>query len=344
MTSLRWLPSLLSLLAIAALSGGASAAPADGELVAQHQCVRPQVSYDDYVAAQVRAYRDEAQNAARLGVHPPPAEALPKALIGRQAFEALAARPTACRQVLYRSDGLKVAAYVWEPPDLAPGAKAPVIVTLRGGNQDFGKFAPGARNGMAAQVGAGFIVIGVQYRGVDGGEGQEEFGGADVHDVLNAIALARRLPEADASNVFLEGFSRGGMEAMLALGAGADVNAAALVSPWTDLELEAKLRPALVGNVWSKLIPNFAADPAAALASRSGVRVAQTKDLPPILLMHGTTDWRADPRNSTEVAEALKARGRPYRLRIFENDVHGLLLNGAERDRLEIAWFREHMR
>jgi len=116
------------------------------------------------------------------------------------------------------------------------------------------------------------------------------------------------------------------------------------VSPWTDLEMEAKLRPAVVANVWSKLIPNFAADPVGALAARSGVRIAKGKDLPPLLLLHGTADWRASPQNSVEVAEALKARGRPYALELFEGDVHGLQWNWRERDRLEIAWFKDHMR
>jgi dipeptidyl aminopeptidase/acylaminoacyl peptidase len=292
----------------------------------------------------VKAYQDEADLAARAGIHVRPAAAYAKALRSPDEYAQLLAHPSACRRILYGSDGLKVSGFIWEPADRPAGRKLPVVVALRGGNQDYGKWTPSARNGMAAMTGAGFIVIGVQYRGVDGGEGQEEFGGVDVQDVLAAVALARRLPEADPDNVFLEGFSRGGMEAMLALGAGARVNAAVLVSPWTDLELEAKLRPAVVTNVWAKLIPNFAADPAAALAAHSGVRIARTKDLPPLLLMHGTADWRASPKNSTEVAEAFKARGRPYAIRIFEGDVHGLQWNWRERDRLEIAWFRDHMK
>jgi len=84
--------------------------------------------------------------------------------------------------------------------------------------------------------------------------------------------------------------------------------------------MEAKIGPQVVANVWSKLIPNFAADSAGALAAHSGVQVAWSK-----------------------VAEALKARGRPYAIRLFDGDVHGLQWNWRERDRLEIAWFRDHM-
>ena len=334
----------VALAAVLALGAPAAAAPADGELVAERPCPRIGVTYDVYVANVIKAYEDETKLAEAAGVPQPPADKLAATLSSRAEFEAERAHPAKCRAVLYGSDGLKVAGYIWEPADLKPGARLPVIVFLRGGNGEFGKLTAGAQRGMAARTAAGFLVIGVQYRGVDGGEGQEQFGGDDVHDVLNAIALARRLPEADPGNVFLEGLSRGGLETLLALGAGARVNAAAITSPFTDLELEARERPAIEANIWAKLIPDYAAHRTEALAARSGVRVAQTKDIPPLLLMHGTADWRADPKNSTEVADALKARGRPYELHIFKDDVHGLQWNWRERDRRVIAWFRGHMR
>ncbi|MFL5297652.1 MAG: alpha/beta hydrolase family protein [Phenylobacterium sp.] len=336
--------AVLGLALAALLAGGVRAAPADGELVSARPCVRTHRTYEAYVAGAVRAYQDEADLGAKAGVRVPAADRLQAVLLTPTEFEAQDSRPSVCRQVVYRSDGLKVAGYIWEPADLRPSAKAPAIVALRGGNQDFGKFTADSQGGMAAFVRAGFIVVGVQYRGVDGGEGREEFGGADVRDVLAAVELARRLPETDPANIFLYGVSRGGMETLLALSQGAKVNAAAIVSPFTDPELEAKARPEMVANVWAKLIPDFAAHPSEALAARSGVRVARTVDLPPLLLLHGTADWRADPKNSTEVADVLKARRRPYALHIFPDDVHGLQWNWRERDRLIVDWFRAHMR
>src|SRR4029453_3397699 len=43
------------------------------------------------------------------------------------------------------------------------------------------------------------------YRGNDGGEGREEYGGVDVRDVLNLIPLARALGYIDMHNVFMLG-------------------------------------------------------------------------------------------------------------------------------------------
>jgi len=324
-------------------AGAASAKPADGELVSSKPCLRRPISYDESVALIRKAYESEVALASKAGIAQPPVSDFLAVAPTRAEYAALTAHNYSCRSVLYESDGLKVAAYIWEPAHIPAGTKLPVVVASRGGNRDFGKFTPEAHGTTAALVAAGFVVIGVQYRGVDGGEGIEQFGGDDVHDVVNAVTLARRLPEADSRNVFLTGGSRGGMMVYLAIRDGAKVNAAATISAMTDLGLESKRRPNMETDVWRQLIPNYDANPGAALASRSGVVVAEHVDLPPMLILHGTADWRVDPRDSYEVAEALQARHRPYSLHIFDNDVHGISLNWRERDRLIIDWFRQHM-
>lgn len=337
---LHWI--LLGLTALLA-PGAGEARPADGALLSSTPCVWHPLSYDDYVALTVRRYETDAAESAKFGITPPPVAGLRATFVSRAKYDESFAHPTACRRLLYGSDGLRVVAYLWEPANIAPDAKLPVIIALHGGSRDAAKWMPESARGMADLVAAGFIVVGVQYRGVDGGEGQEEYGGADVHDVVNAVALARRLPEADPRNIFMFGASRGGMELFEALRDGAAVNAAASISGMTDPELEAKRHPDWEAQNWRPLIPNYDRDRADALAHRSGVRVAKEVDLPPILIMHGTADFRVDPRNAFEVAEALQARGRPYALHMFDGDVHGLTWNGRLRDQLMIDWFRQHM-
>ena len=114
--------------------------------------------------------------------------------------------------------------------------RLPLIVYLRGGNREFGRIPPYQPfHRIAAE---GFVMLASQYRGVDGGEGVEEFGGADVHDVMNLIPLAESLGYVDTNNVFLLGGSRGGMEAFLAIKRGMKVNAAAVVGSLLDLVAE----------------------------------------------------------------------------------------------------------
>jgi len=47
---------------------------------------------------------------------------------------------------------------------------------------------------MVPYVEAGYVTVGSQYRGGGGSEGTDAFGGADVEDVLNLVALLKRLP------------------------------------------------------------------------------------------------------------------------------------------------------
>ena len=336
-----WLLPLALALGLAGTA--AHAAPKDGELVESRPCPPRTQTYDAWVAGQIQAVTEEAELSRNAGIKPPDTATLPAALPTRAEYDAELKAPADCALAFYGSDGLKVAAYIWKPAGIAPGAKLPVIVMLRGGNRDFGKFGPNGGRRMADFTKAGFVVIGVQYRGVDGGEGLEQFGGDDVHDVLNAIKLARTLPQADPRNVFLHGGSRGGMMAYLALKQGAQVNAVVALNALADLPAEAARRPDMAEGPWRALIPDFATRRDEALKARSAVYFIDQIETPPILLLHGTADWRADTANSYDIARKLQAKGRPYALHIFDNDIHGLFWNWRERDRLVIDWFRRHM-
>ena len=118
----------------------------------------------------------------------------------------------------------------------------------------------------------GFVVLASQYRGNDGGEGLEQFGGADVGDVETLVSLASSLPYADPKNIFFYGLSRGGMMTFLALARGVTVNAAAVVGGIYDLQglmAATKLRMPGVANRVMTLIPDYSSRGAAALAERS---------------------------------------------------------------------------
>lgn len=335
--------SLCLLFLLLLLPTSALAALADGSRVERRPCPSQRSTYDQWIAAQVKGEAEEVEAAAKLGITAPPTARLAEVLPTRAEYDAELAAPSGCELLFYGSDGLKVAAYLWTPHGMTHGARLPVIVMLRGGNRDFAKFSANSQRRMHAYTSAGFLVLGVQYRGVDGGEGKEEFGGADVHDVLNAIRLARNLPDADPRNIFLWGGSRGGMMLYLALRDGAKVNAAVALNALADLPLEAVRRPDVARNVWADLIPGFADRGEQALRERSATFFIDRVETPPILILHGSADWRVDPDESLQIARKLQARRRPYALHVFENDVHGLPWNWRERDRLVIDWFVRHL-
>ena len=81
----------------------------------------------------------------------------------------------------------------------------------------------------------GYVIIASQYRGNDGGEGQEEFGGKDVNDVLNLIPLLSQVPSADTWRIGMYGWSRGGLMTYIALAKTTKIKAAVVGSGVTDL-------------------------------------------------------------------------------------------------------------
>lgn len=108
--------------------------------------------------------------------------------------------------ICYRSDDCEVRGYVGVPRE--EKGPLPAVIFNRGGNRAFSALRPQVICKYASQ---GFVVLGSQYRGNCGGTGQEEFGGADVNDVLRLIDIALELPGTFKGGVYMAGHSRGGM-------------------------------------------------------------------------------------------------------------------------------------
>lgn len=295
------------------------------------------MTYDQYVELEKRRHAMEVEAARVSGVE----LKAPLVLMSR---EELAREDDHsqidCQRIKYLSDGLKVAGFLWKPKNTA-GQKLPVILFNRGGNREFGKLGPwGGIHRFAAE---GFVVIASQYRGNDGGEGREEFGGADVRDVLNLIPLAGSLDYVDMRNVFLYGVSRGGMMTYLALKNNIPVNAAAVVGGLTDMVSEARRRPGLVTNVWKEVIPGFDQRPEELMRERSAVYWADKINVP-VLILQGGADWRTDPGTALAFAQKLQELGKEYELIVYAGADHGISQNEADRNRRIVDWFRKHLK
>jgi dipeptidyl aminopeptidase/acylaminoacyl peptidase len=191
-------------------------------------------------------------------------------------------------------------------------------------------------------VSSGFVVIASQYRGVDGGEGREEYGGADVRDVLNLLPAARSLGGVDMRNVFVFGNSRGGMMTYLALKHGLPARAAAVMSGVTDLVGNAADHPELVTSIYEPLIPDFRSRRAQVMQARSAVQWVDKLDVP-LLILHGTADAQISATRALEFAQRLQSLGKTYELVMYANDGHGLPMNRRDSDRRVIEWFRKYL-
>jgi dipeptidyl aminopeptidase/acylaminoacyl peptidase len=115
---------------------------------------------------------------------------------------------TITEKITYLSDGLRVKGYISYPIDKSK--KYPCVIWNRGGIGNKGAIDSFTARGLFGQIASwGYVVFATQYRGNDGGEGTDEFGGDDVNDVLNLIPLADEIENADTTKWGIEGWSRG---------------------------------------------------------------------------------------------------------------------------------------
>lgn len=309
--------------------------PSDGALISAQPCAASTTGYDDYVAflgsRPAADPKDTPFDAATFRRNHPQAW-----------FEALRqGERVRCRRISYGSDGLAVTGFIVEPSANASFAgPRPLVVFNRGGNQAFGAIRTADLMEFAGWALDGYVVVASQYRGNDGGQGREEFGGADVADVLNILALGRGLPNVDANRAYMYGLSRGGMMTYLALKHGARVRAAAVIGAPADLEEGLRHRPQME-EVYRELMPGYGEQKAALLKDRSSSAWIERLSAP-LLIVHGGADWRVWPGESLAVAAGLQRLGRPYELTVFAGDDHPLTRNLPEvRARLR-AWFATH--
>lgn len=316
-------------------STGPDSASADGAVLARDAC---QVNTDPAAFAHAvdTHYREDILKAgldAELAARP-----LSTIFTNEENLSlAQAAAVGRCERISYRSGGLRVTGYLLHPA--APGPH-PVLIWLRGGNREFGKIDQIALLNLQYLADAGFIVLAPQYRGVDGGEGADEFGGADVDDVMALLPLARALPQADAARLYLLGGSRGAMQGTIAIRKGLPVRAAAYRGGVFDLKAALAARPELEPG-WKQMMPDLGIDRDRALARRSAVAWAGELRVP-TLQLHGRKDWRAPLSGAQAFDTLLDRAGVQRKMVIYERDEHQLAFYRPQWLTEAVAWFREH--
>ena len=101
-------------------------------------------------------------------------------------------------KIQYKSDGLDIVGFVLIPQSV--GSKFPVLIFNRGGHGDVDIISEQhALKYLFYLSSHNYVVLASQYRGSDGSQGQDEFGGKDVNDILNLFPLAKSLPFADSA-------------------------------------------------------------------------------------------------------------------------------------------------
>ena len=242
--------------------------------------------------------------------------------------------------VKYLSDGITVSALLYGPKK--PATKLPVIIFNRGGyiRGDIGHELLPMFHRFAAE---GFIVIAPMYRASDGAAGKDEVGGEELHDLMNVVPLLSSIGDADTSNLFLYGESRGGMMVFQAIRDGFPANAAATFGGFTDfgalVAADPKLYDPLIKAIWT----DFDAKKEEISKRRSAMAWPEKINIP-IFLMHGGDDRSVDPQQTLSFAQSLQELKKPYELHIYHGDGHTLSKNQKDRDARAAAWFKTYIK
>lgn len=228
--------------------------------------------------------------------------------------------PVTTYKIMYKSDDCEVASYLAVPDGcIETETPYPCIIYNRGGNRDYGSITP-QDAAVWAEV-TNMVVFASQYRGADRGTGEDEFGGADLNDVIKLIDLCEDFSFVDMEQLYSIGVSRGGMMTYMACRQDSRIKKAVVLSGVSDLFLTYEERPDMRG-----IERNIGGTPESVpeeYEKRSAVYWADEIQCP-LLLIHSKLDKLVSYQHAEKMVEALEKAGKEYTLVTYEDDVHGL--------------------
>lgn len=236
-----------------------------------------------------------------------------------------------CEQFVYDVDGVKAVGYLVQPKQAAVKS-LPVLVYNRGGNGKTGALTfSNVLSQLMPLAAQGYVVFASNYRGEHNQlklppeqVGKDEFGGADVADVLAFKTMLAQVPAANPEHVAMMGHSRGGMQTWLAAKQWPELDALVIIAGVTDLAAELQYRPDME-NVFKARIPDYATHKTAALQQRSVSHfLPQIRADLPVMIVHGDKDERVAVGNAMQIAKLLAERKQPHELVIVPGGDHSL--------------------
>lgn len=195
----------------------------------------------------------------------------------------------------------------------------PVFIYCRGG---IGKVGSVKLHWLEQFMRYNHIVFAPSYRGNEGGEGRDEFGGADQEDVHAACRMLQQLPYTDEEQFTIMGFSRGAINAVRAAIEFPRIHRLIVWGGVSDLactyeervDLRRMLKRVIGGNP-TKLPESYEARSSLLLANQITC---------PVLIMHGTDDQQVDHHHGLDLYHKLTKLHHDVTMHAYEGYGHHL--------------------
>ncbi|AWP27076.1 alpha/beta hydrolase family protein [Paenibacillus glucanolyticus] len=195
--------------------------------------------------------------------------------------------------------------------------KLPLVIYCRGGIGRIGAVRLKWVEEFSAQ---GYAVFAPAYRGNEGSEGRDEFGGADTMDVISAIDWLSRISWIDSSRIHVLGFSRGAINAAVAAAASPHISRMILWSGVSDLTQTYEERIDL-RRMMKRVIGGSPAKVPEQYLLRSPLHYADRIPCP-VLLVHGTQDEQVLVQHSYRMLDKLRECGHEPQTHLYEGLGH----------------------
>ena len=255
----------------------------------------------------------------------------------------------------YLSDGLKIYALLTVPQGERPPTGFPVVIFNHG-------YIPPQQyrttERYVAYVDAfarnGYIVVRSDYRGHGNSEGEaiSVYGHPGyVIDVLNAVAAARRYPDADPNRIGMWGHSMGGYITLRAMVANQDIKAgviwAGVVASYEEMFRSwfGPLRPDGRRSWRTDLVDQYGTpdgNPAFWNALSANAYLADLSG--PVQLHHGTGDTTVPYEYTLQLDEQIRAAGGYVETFLYDGDDHNISLNRDDALTLSVVFFNQHVK
>ncbi|MEX0848965.1 MAG: prolyl oligopeptidase family serine peptidase [Candidatus Dependentiae bacterium] len=262
-------------------------------------------------------------------------------------------KDVAFKKITYEVDGQPVVGFALLPKKTrANGEKHPLVLSMRGGFNGEGVFHEWAKVDLpwimrhyAFLAQNGYAVLVSQYRGAEGNTNKDEFGGADVNDVLKLFDVAKEMGNIDLDNVSLNAFSRGTVmlyKTLQALKGKIPIKAAIIKGGISDLPTFLKDDPKYIKPILEQARPDFNENAQQIAEDISLVHGAEVlKDIP-TLVMHNENDNVVPIGLSQNLVTKLKEQGSEYAFKFFPGKHHQILEHNDEVQKLTLDWLKKH--